>query len=86
MDAILEMRGAEAESASIDQAEDMVLDSLFNVTIEKQSEPRGHSKRHHSSRTTEALDDSRARTKERTNLDGVRKFSLIDEESHKIKV
>ena len=75
MEAILKIRGADPESA-LELAEDMVIDALFKVPAQPQSETRGHSKTHHSSNTTEGVDHSRARKRDRTNLEAVRRASL----------
>ena len=47
--------------------------------------PRVRAKIHHSSRTTDR-EDARARKKEWTELEAVRRASLIDEETRQIRV
>lgn len=44
-----------------------------------------HTKRHSSSRTTEARDNAHVRKRERTDLEAARRASSVGEEAHKIR-
>ncbi|TMW91954.1 hypothetical protein EJD97_013698 [Solanum chilense] len=73
--------GPEPEIAPVQLAEDTVLASLFTTPL---LEPRKCAKRHRSNLTTER-EDAHA-TKERTNLKATRTASLIDKETHQIRI
>lgn len=74
------MQGAKPEIAPIELTKETVLEALFKERTETQPKPRVRSKRHRSSHTTEASDETRARTKEQTEVEQDRRASLVDEE------
>ncbi|TMW97400.1 hypothetical protein EJD97_005597 [Solanum chilense] len=78
------MRGTELETAPFELAEDTVFVELFTAPPKPQSDQRSHSKRHHSSRTTERY-DARASKKEWTDLETARRASLVDEKTCQIR-
>ena len=84
MDSILEMRGPEPETATVEIAEDTVLAALFTDPISPLLEPRECAKRPHSSCTSEG-DEARPWKKERIDLEAARRASLIDEETRHMR-
>lgn len=84
VDNILEMRGPELETASVELVEDTMLVVLFTTLTAVQSEPREHVKRHHSNHTTKG-DEARARKKELADLEAARRASLLDEDTHQMR-
>ena len=85
MDTIIAMRGIEPESVPIELAEDAAFDALLKIFAEPQPQTRCHAKRHRSSCTTDARDDSCAKKKERTYVEAARRDSSVDEESCQIR-
>ena len=81
VDSIIEMIGTEPESAPIELVEEIMLYPLFKPF----AEPRGRTKRHRSSRTCEAGDDSRVRKRERMDLEAFRRVFLVNKEARKIR-
>ena len=76
VDNILEMRRYKPETAPVELAEDKVLFTLFTAPTAP-PEPREHSKRHHSIRTTNG-EDARKWKKEMKDLEAARRASMID--------
>ena len=73
------MRGPEHETALVETTEDIMLVELSTAPIALPPEPRKCDKKYHPSRKSKG-DEARARKKERTDLEMVRRASLIDEQ------
>ena len=80
---IMEMRGTEPETVRFKIEKDIVLATVFTAHTEPPPKPRSRAKIYLSSRTTEG-EDSRARKKERKDLEASTRAFLIDEETHHI--
>ena len=75
------MRGPERETAPIETTDDTVLVALSTTPIALPPEPRERDKQYCSSRKSEGYED-RTRKKEWTDLEMVRRASLIDDQTH----
>ena len=80
---ILKMRGYEFKTALVDLVEDTILVSLLS-TATTPPEPRKCAKRPRSSRTIDGY-YPRVRKKERTDIEAVRRDSLLCEETFQMR-
>ena len=78
IDTILKARVPDSEAPSVELAEDTVLADLFATSDIPPPPPRESAKR----RRGRAEDETRARKKERQEIEAARKASLAEEEAH----
>ena len=81
IDMILEARVPEYEAPSVEPAEDTVMAALFATFEIPPPPPREHDKRH----KVRDGDESRARKKERREIEAARRASVAEEEAHQMR-
>ena len=84
VDYILEMRGAEPETAPVELAENTMFPALFSTPTAPPHEPCKSAKRHHSILTSEG-EDARARKKERIDIEDASRASLTYKETRQMR-
>lgn len=74
------MRATKIETTPLELGDDLVLNTFFNIHVDRTTEQPVHTKRHCSSNTIKAGDETCAKKGERKELRRARQASQLDEE------